>query len=173
MKNHPGLKSVCFGSFIGEFYPYLRWVGKAYPPCKPASRWLLTPSGQTDAHAPKSFLFWPRSSCQKRGCRGRASGRWKLPDCGVLPPAGMSPASSPRQTTVCASRGSRRLPTRCRMSFYLPTLRISVPFFYFLKMCLFQIYSIFFFECLISVMLVPSFLVSSHVSHTRQIFKGL
>lgn len=127
MKNHQGLKSVCFGSFIGEFYPDLRQMEKAYPLCKPASRWLHTPSGQMLTHR-KAFFFGQdqvaRSEAAAGGRLGGGSSGTAV-SC-LLPGRPQPPASSPRrQTIACASWEADTFSLGRPVSFSLPQKKRS------------------------------------------------
>ena len=171
MNNHHGLRSVCFGCFIGEFYPYLRY-NETYPLWKSALTWL---QNQTDGCSQWSF-FCPRSTCQELDRPRHLGGGSYENLVSWFPPRNPHPSFlSERVSVSLRDSEAAGLPQGtdlrlCRLLCSLPTHLISAPSFHFLKMCLLRFRRVFFFRCLLSIMFFPS-LVSSRISHTRQILK--
>lgn len=121
------------GPLLGSFILIRgRWEKPTHSVSQRQGGWLRTPSGQMLTHR-KAFSFFGQD--QVAGREAAAGRRLGGGSSGAAGPASCRdvPSLLSRQTIVCASPGSRHLPTPRHVTSSLPTLGISVPFFYFFK----------------------------------------
>ena len=182
MKHHQGfLKCLLWVLYYGVMSLFEVYIKKKK---KEPNHSASQPEGgnspkPTAADSQRRF-FLPKINLQEFGQTRHLGGRSyeNVVPCprprGPGPPLPHQRGCSPADSGPAVHRGKapRTFRFGIRLLLSLPTHVISAPFFSSLKICLFQICIIFFFRRLISALFFPS-VVSSRISHSRQIFKGL